>query len=130
MNFFYYKLAAAASFFSVSAINMFFSQPVLAAISCESGTISRYANGSLRYCLLARDTKVRIGNNRVGTSIFPCKAKTYISFAEKSEFQRCTLSEDIRIIENNSVRTCPKDDIVSVSILNDGKDLSVDCRRD
>ncbi|MEM6751407.1 MAG: hypothetical protein AAF630_00230 [Cyanobacteria bacterium P01_C01_bin.38] len=129
MNFLYHKLAAVSSFISISAINIFLSQPALSAVSCEARTISRYPNGSLYYCVLARDTKVRMGNNRVGTSIFPCKAKKYIMFAEKAEFKECTLSEDIKIIENNSVRTCPKDYIVSVSTLNDGKDLSIGCRR-
>ncbi len=129
MNFFYHKLAAVASFLSISAINLVFPAPALSAISCESGTINRHANGSLQYCLLAFDTKITISNNRVGTSIFPCKAKTYIMFAANSQFQHCTLSEDIKIRESNSVRTCPKDYIVSVSTLDDGKDLSVECRR-
>ncbi len=128
MKFFNHKLAAVASLFSISAISILIPQPVLAAIYCEAGTINRHPNGSLAFCMLARDTKVRIGNNRVGTSIFPCKAKNYISFAEKAQFESCKLSEDIKIRENNSVRTCPKDYIVSVSILNDGKNLSVKCR--
>ena len=129
MKFFNCKLATIASFFSISAINLIFPAPAMSAISCEAGTIYPHANGSLAFCMLARDTKVRISNNRTGTSIFPCKAQTYISFAENSQFERCTLSEDIKIRKSNSVRTCPKDYIVSVSILDDGKELSVRCDR-
>ncbi|WP_414620087.1 hypothetical protein [Calothrix sp. CCY 0018] len=129
MIFFNHKLAAVSSFVSISAINIFFPQPALSAISCEASTINRHANGSLQYCVLARDTKITISNYRTGRSTFPCKAQKYIMFAEKSEFQTCTLSEDIKIIENNSVRTCPKDYIVSVSTSNDGKDLSIRCSR-
>ena len=129
MIFFNHKLAAVSYFVSISAINIFFSQPALSAISCEAGTISRYANGSLQSCVLARNTKVRISNNRVGTSIFPCKAENYISFAEKSQFKSCKLSEDIKIRKGNSVETCKTDYTVSVSIVNDGKDLSITCRR-
>lgn len=128
MKFFNHKLAAVSSFVSISAINIFFSQPVLSAVSCEAGTINRHTNGSLRYCILARDTKITMSNYRTGRSIFPCKAKSYVMFAEKSDFQTCTLSEDIKIREGNSVRTCPKDYIVSVSTSNDGKDLSIDCK--
>jgi hypothetical protein len=129
MKFLNYKLAAVSSFLSISAINLVVSQPALSAISCEAGTIIRHPNGSLQYCLLAFDTKITISNNRVGTSIFPCKTKTYISFEENSQFESCTLSEDIKIRESNYVRTCPKDYIVSVSTLNDGKDLDIKCRR-
>ncbi len=129
MIFFNHKFAAVSSFVSISAINIFLSQPALSAISCEAGTINRHANGSLYSCVLARDTKITISNYRTGRSIFPCKAQKYIRFAEKSEFQTCTLSEDIKIIENNSVRTCPKDYIVSVSTSSEGKNLSVGCQR-
>lgn len=129
MKFFNHKLAAVSSFMSISAINIFFSQPALSAISCEAGTINRHANGSLSFCVLARDTKITISNYRTGRSIFPCKAKSYVMFAEKSEFQRCRLSEQIKIREGNSVTTCPKDYIVSVSTSNDGKDLSIRCNR-
>ncbi len=129
MKFFNHKLAAVGSFFSIGAINLVFSQPAMSAISCEAGTINRYPNGSLLHCILARDTKVTINNNRTGRSIFPCKAQTYIMFAEDSQFERCTLSEDIKIRKSNSVRNCPKDYIVSVSTLDDGKDLNIECRR-
>ncbi len=128
MKFFNHKLAAISYFISISAINIFFPQPALSAISCEAGTIYRHANGSLYYCILARDTKITMSNYRTGRSIFPCKAKRYIMFAEKSEFQECMLSEDIKIRENNYVRTCPKDYIVSVSTSNEGKKLSISCR--
>jgi hypothetical protein len=130
MKFFHRKLVAVASFLGISTINLIFSGAAISAVSCEAGTISRHPNGSLQYCLLAFNTKITISNNRVGTSIFPCKAKTYISFAQNSQFERCTLSEDIKIRENNFVRTCPKDYIVSVSILNDSKELSIECLPD
>ncbi|MEA5598527.1 hypothetical protein [Rivularia sp. UHCC 0363] len=129
MKYFNCKLTTVASFLSVSAINLVFSQPAISAVSCESGTIVRHSNGSLAYCVLARDTKVSISNPQIGTSIFPCKAKKYITFAQKSQFEECTLSEDIKIIQNNSVQTCPEDFIVSVSTSSDGKNLSIGCRK-
>lgn len=129
MKFFNHKLAKVASFFSISAMSLVFSQPALSAVSCEAGTISHYPNGSLASCVLARETKVTISNNRVGTSIFPCKAKNYISFAEKSQFQSCKVSEDIKIRKANSVQTCPEDYIVSVLTFSDGNNLSIRCNK-
>ena len=78
------KLAAVVSFFRISTINLVFSQPAISAVSCEAGTINRHKNGSLTSCILAKNTKVRISNNRIGNSIFPCQAKKYISFSQKS----------------------------------------------
>ncbi|MBE9212234.1 hypothetical protein IQ247_05835 [Plectonema cf. radiosum LEGE 06105] len=129
MKYFNRKLTKVASFLSFSALNLVFSQPAISAVSCEAGTISRHSNGSLAYCVLARDTKVTVSNSQIGTSIFPCKAKNYIIFAEKSEFQRCTLSEDIKIININSVQTCAEDFIVSISTSSDNKNLSINCER-
>ncbi|MBF2017545.1 MAG: hypothetical protein IGS23_20535 [Rivularia sp. T60_A2020_040] len=129
MKYFNRKLIKFASFLSVSAINLVFSQPAISAVSCEAGTISRHSNGSLAYCVLARDTKVTVSNPQIGTSIFPCKAKNYITFAEKSEFQKCTLSQELKIIKTNSVQTCPKDFIVSISTSSDGKNISIGCER-
>ena len=130
MKFFNRKFALIASFCSIPMINLFFYQPAIAAISCEAGTIYRHANGSLSFCLLARNTKVTIRNNRIGTSIFPCKAKNYISFAENSQFQSCILSKKIKIREKNSVRTCLKDYKVSVSTSSDNKRLFIQCYPD
>ncbi|BAY86511.1 hypothetical protein NIES267_60200 [Calothrix parasitica NIES-267] len=126
MQFLNHKLIGVASFFTFSVINVIFSQSAVSAVSCEAGTINRYSNGSLKYCILARDTKVRIGNNQSGTSIFPCKVGNYINFTEKSQFQRCKLSEEIKIKTGNSVTICPTDYNVSVSTLDDGK-MSVEC---
>ncbi|MEO0842363.1 MAG: hypothetical protein AAF063_26140 [Cyanobacteria bacterium J06643_5] len=126
MKFFSHKLIGAACFSTVSMTNLIFSQPAVSAVSCEAGTIIRHANGSLRFCVLTRDTKVRIGSNQLGTSIFPCKAKEYINFTEKSQFERCKLSEKIKIKAGNSVRTCAKDNTVLVSTPENGK-ISIEC---
>ena len=128
MKFFNYKLIGVACFSTFSITNLIFSQPAVSAVSCEAGTIGRHANGSLRFCVLARDTKVRIGSNQLGTSIFPCKAKEYINFTEKSQFERCKLSEKIKIKTSNSVTSCLIDYKVSVSTSDDGK-ISIDCSR-
>jgi len=132
MNFLNHKVIGVASFSAVSTINvilnLIFSQPAISAVSCEPGNISRYGNGSLKSCVLARDTKARIGSNQAGISIFPCKAKKYITFTEKSQFQSCTLAEGIKIRRGNSVTSCLTDYIVSVSTSSDGK-LSIECSR-
>lgn len=129
MIFLNHKLAKIACFLSISGINLIFAQPGISAVSCEAGTISRYPNGSLKSCVLASDTKVTMTNSGIGRLIFPCKAKNQIIFTEKSQFQRCKLSRDIKIKKNNSVRTCPKDYIVTVNTSNDGKNLSIKCQR-
>ncbi|WP_044291310.1 hypothetical protein [Rivularia sp. PCC 7116] len=129
MKFFNCKLFTVASFLGVSTINLFFSQPALSAVSCERGTIVRHRNGSLASCILSRDTRVKISNNRVGSFTFACKAKNVIEFAQKSQFESCKLAEDIRIRKGNSVETCKKDKIVSVSTSGDSKNLSIYCRR-
>lgn len=128
MKFLNHKLIGVACFSAFSAINLVFSQPAVSAVSCESGTIKRYSNGSLKDCILAKDTKVRIGNNQLGTSIFPCKAKEYINFTEKSQFEECKLSEEIKIKTGNSVTSCLTDYKVSVSTSDEGK-ISVECSR-
>ncbi|MGD1910536.1 MAG: hypothetical protein ACFB2X_06685 [Rivularia sp. (in: cyanobacteria)] len=97
MKLFNSKLANAAYFFSISAINFIFVQPAISAVSCEPGTINRYPNTSLASCLLARDTIVKISNPQIGKLSFPCKAKEQIVFAQKSQFQSCKLSENIKI---------------------------------
>mgnify|MGYP001790735672 CR=1 FL=1 len=126
MNFLNSKLIGVVCFSTFSAINLIFSQPAVSAVSCEAGTILRHSNGSLKDCVLARDTKVRIGSNQLGTSIFPCKAGNNIIFTEKSQFQRCRLSEEIKIKTGNSVASCPTDNYVSVSTSDDGK-ISIEC---
>ena len=128
MKFLNHKLIGVAYFSAFSAISLAFSQPAVGAVSCEAGTINRYSNGSLDSCILARDTKIRIGNNQSGTSIFPCKAKEYINFTEKSQFEDCKLSEEIKIKTGNSVTSCLIDYKVSVSTSDDGK-ISIDCSR-
>jgi len=125
MNLLNRKLVAASYFLSIFAINLFFPQPAISAVSCKTGTISRDSNGSLDYCLLARDMKIRIGG-----AIFPCKAKKYISFAKKSQFESCTLSQDIKIRKGNSIQSCKTDYIVLVSTQDDGKNISISCKRD
>ncbi|MDY6900833.1 MAG: hypothetical protein SWZ49_22545 [Cyanobacteriota bacterium] len=122
MIFFNYKLVAVSSFFAVCTINILFSKPALSSVSCKAGTISRYSNGSLNSCLLARDIEIRIGG-----AIFPCKAKKYISFTEKSRFKSCTLSQDIKIRKGNSVQSCKRNYIVSVSTPEETKNLSASC---
>lgn len=129
MKYFNRKLTKVAYFLSFSALNLVFSQPAISAVSCEAGTITSHSNGSLAYCVLARDTKVTVSNPQLGTSIFPCKAKNYIKFAENSQFQRCTLSQEIKIIKTNSIQTCPEDFIVSISTSSDGKNISIRCDR-
>ncbi|MEO1428957.1 MAG: hypothetical protein AAFV71_07815 [Cyanobacteria bacterium J06633_8] len=127
MKFLSCKLFTVASFFGVFTINLFFSQPALSAVSCERGTIRHFKNGSLASCILSRDTRVNISNNRVGTFTFPCQAKNFIEFGQKSQFKSCKLAKDIRIRKGNSVETCKKDKIVSVSTSGDGKKLSISC---
>ena len=126
MKFLNHKLIGVAYFSAFSAVSLAFSQPAVGAVSCEAGTIFRHSNGSLKDCVLARDTKVRIGSNQLGTSIFPCKAGNDISFTEKSQFQRCRLSEEIKIKTGNSVASCPTDNYVSFSTSNDTK-ISIGC---
>ena len=128
MKFLNHKLIGVAYFSAFSAISLAFSQPAVGAVSCEAGTILRHSNGSLKDCVLARDTKVRIGSNQLGTSIFPCKAGNNIIFTEKSQFEDCKLSEEIKIKTGNSVTSCLIDYKVSVSTSDDGK-ISIDCSR-
>ena len=129
MIFFDIKLAGVVSFFSIAAINLVFPKPAFSAISCETGTISRYSNGNLAFCVLARDTRVTVSNAGIGRISFPCKAKNYIVFTEKSQFKRCKIYRDIKIRQGNSTQSCSKDSIVLVSPSSDGKNLSIRCKR-
>ncbi|MEO1374074.1 MAG: hypothetical protein AAFW70_07110 [Cyanobacteria bacterium J06635_10] len=127
MKLFNSKLATVAYFFGISAINFIFVQPAISAVSCEPRTISRYSNGSLASCILARDTRVTVSNSQIGILRFPCKAKKYIMFAENSQFQGCKLSEDITIRKTNSMDICPKDYTVLLSTVSEDQNLSIEC---
>ncbi|MEM7714768.1 MAG: hypothetical protein AAF349_14530 [Cyanobacteria bacterium P01_A01_bin.68] len=45
MKFLNHKFIGVAAFSTFSAINFIFSQPAVAAVSCEAGIINRYSNG-------------------------------------------------------------------------------------
>ncbi|MBD2496804.1 hypothetical protein [Nostoc sp. FACHB-280] len=111
---------------SFLTINFGISSPAEAAISCETGTVVYHPNNSLATCSLAQNINVQVSSPTIGTSNFPCKAKSYIVFDEKGQFNSCELSEEIQIRTGNVVETCPAEYKVRVSFSNQGV-LSINC---
>jgi len=111
------------------SIDLGISLPAQAAISCEPGTVSYYPNNSLATCLLAQNVNVQVTSSVSGTANFPCKAKNYIVFDVKGQFNRCELSNEIQIRNGNLVKTCPADYKVQVAVSDTGI-LSIACSPD
>ncbi|MEH2008024.1 hypothetical protein [Nostoc sp.] len=88
-------LAVLTSTFGLFSINFAVSLPAQASVTCESGTILNYPNGSLETCVLGQDTTVQVSSPSTGSSNFECKAQQSISFDEKAQFQSCQLSQEI-----------------------------------
>jgi hypothetical protein len=127
------KLSSPAlAFFTTSlglfTINLAISPPAQASIVCEPGTITNYANGSLKSCVLGQDTTLQVSSARSGTANFRCKAQADISFDDKGQFNSCQLSQDIQIRQGNAVETCPAEYWVNFPSSSDGN-LSISCRR-
>ncbi|MBU7587034.1 MAG: hypothetical protein KAF91_29990 [Nostoc sp. TH1S01] len=111
---------------SLLTINFSISLPAQAAISCETGTVTYHPNNSLATCSLAQNVNVQVYNPVAGTSNFPCKAKSYIVFDEKGQFNSCELSEKIQIRTGNVVETCQAEYKVRVAVSDKGV-LSITC---
>ena len=115
------------SAFGLVTINFGISLTAQAAISCESGTVNYYPNGSLATCLLTQNVNVEVSSSFWGTSNFPCKAKNYISFDQKGQFYSCQLSKEIQIKSGNVVDTCAAEYQVQVTVLDTGV-LAITCQ--
>lgn len=115
-----------ASSLSLITINFSLPQSAHASVSCEYGTVSSYPNGSLANCLLSQNTTVQVSTYSAGTSTFYCKAKSPIYFDDKGQFQHCQLSEEIQIRQGNSMKICPAESHVYVSISEQGSQ-SITC---
>ncbi|MBD2210064.1 hypothetical protein H6G64_08690 [Calothrix sp. FACHB-156] len=122
------KLGIFTSSLGLFTLSFVISLPAKAAIVCEIGTINNYSNGSLATCILSHDINLQISNSRTGGSNFSCKAKSYIFFDDKGQLKSCQLSEEMKIIQGNSVETCPAEYRVDIAIAQDGS-LVVDCQR-
>jgi hypothetical protein len=121
-------LVSLISSIGVLTINLIFILPAKANVACEAGTISYYPNNSLAKCVLTQDTTVQISMIQSGVSNFPCKAKNYIFFDDRGQFEGCQLADDIKITRNSSLETCAKDYMIAVSPLENGKQ-SIICRQ-
>jgi hypothetical protein len=119
-------LTVVVSSVSLLSINFLVSLPARASVVCESGTITNYQNGSLASCILGQDTTVQVYTHNAGTSNFYCQAKKPISFDDKAQFQTCYLSQEIKLIKNNLVESCPAEYRVSTVISNNGIE-SISC---
>ncbi|MBE9053689.1 hypothetical protein IQ243_25470 [Nostocales cyanobacterium LEGE 11386] len=126
MKFSYQALAFSIYVWGLLTIGFAIFLPAQAAIACEPGTISNYANNSLAACNLDQDMTVQLFSSSAGTSSFYCRAKKYIFFDDKGQFQSCQLAQDIQIRQANSITTCPAEYRVYVSVLNNGI-LSINC---
>ncbi|MBN3883171.1 MAG: hypothetical protein V7K64_24735 [Nostoc sp.] len=112
----------------LSTINFAFTLPAQAGVECEAGNMIYYPNGSLLTCILEQNITVQVSSSLSGTSNFPCRGKSYISFNEKGQFHTCELADDIQIKTGNSVEICPAEYRIYVSTSDDGK-KSVICRQ-
>lgn len=122
------ELGIFTSSLGLLTLSFVISLPAKAAIGCETDTINNYSNGSLATCILSHDINLQISNSRTGGSNFSCKAKSYIFFDEKGQLKSCQLAEEIKIIQSNSVETCPAEYRVDIAIAQDGS-LAIDCHR-
>lgn len=111
-------LAVLTSTFGLFSINFAVSLPAQASVTCESGTISNYSNGSLASCVLGQDTTVQVSGLSSGSSNFECQRQQYISFDENAQFKSCQLSQEIKLIKDNSTETCPAGSKVELSATN------------
>lgn len=119
-------IAVVASSVSLLSINFVVSLPAHASVACESGTVTNYQNGSLASCILGQDTTVQVYSPSTGTSNFYCQAKKPISFDDKGQFQTCYLSQEIKLIKNNLVESCPAEYRISTVISSNGIE-SISC---
>jgi hypothetical protein len=119
-------LAVLTSTFGLFSINFAVSLPAIASVTCESGTISNYSNGSLASCILGQDTTVQVSGLSSGSSNFECLAQQSISFDEKAQFKSCQLSQEIKFTKDNSTETCPAGYKVYVSVSTNGTQ-SISC---
>lgn len=111
-------LAVLTSTFGLFSINFAVSLPAQASVTCESGTILNYLNGSLETCVLGQDTTVQVSGLSSGSSNFECQGQQSISFDEKAQFKSCQLSQEIKIIKDNSTETCAAGSKVELSATN------------
>jgi hypothetical protein len=113
-------------YFGLFAVNTIFAAPAKAQISCQSGTVRQYPNGSTESCILSSDVTVQVSNARASNFIFPCKGDYYIFFDAQGQFQSCVLSAPLEIRTSNTSQICPAESRVSIS--NDGNQ-AVTCRQ-
>lgn len=113
-------LAVLTSSLALFSINFAVSLPAQASVTCESGTIVNYQNGSLETCILGQGTTVQVSSPSTGLSNFECLAEKSISFDEKAQFQSCQLSQETPLRTGNSVETCPAEHKVNVSVSSNG----------
>lgn len=98
-------------------------QTAEAGVSCQAGTTSNYANGSLQSCILDFHVNIGLSNN-----YFYCSQDSHIHFDLKVQFQSCTLLQELRLRKGNEVVTCPTNAKVYVEILDSGNQ-EIDCSR-
>ncbi len=128
MRFYSHSWAFLTYSWGLLTISFAVSLPAQASIVCEPGTIINYTNNSLAGCILGQDMTVQLSSANAGTSNFPCRAKSYISFDDKGQFQSCQLAQEIEIKQGNSITKCPADYRVSVSVSENGI-FSINCSR-
>ncbi|MDB9371819.1 hypothetical protein [Nodularia sphaerocarpa] len=126
MKFYSQSLAFLTYSWGLLTISVAVSLPAQASIVCEPGTIINHTNNSLAACVLGQEMTVQVSSANAGTSNFDCRAKSYISFDDKGQFQSCQLAQEIEIKQGNSLTKCPEDYRVSVSALTNGN-LSINC---
>ncbi|QIR40074.1 hypothetical protein HCG51_27425 [Tolypothrix sp. PCC 7910] len=121
-------LAVFTASWGLFSINLVMCIPAQAAIFCETGTITNYFNDSLATCILSQDVSLQISIPKTGIFKFHCKAKNYIFLDEKGQLKSCQLAEEMKIVQSNSLETCPAEYRVDIAIAQDSS-LVVDCQR-
>ena len=107
---------------SLLGVNLTLTQSAKASISCETGTMSNYSNGSLSSCVLQVGMNAALNNN-----VFNCKQGNRISFDDKGRFTSCVLSTSLQLRNGNDLKTCEADYPMYVSVAEEGPQ-SISCQ--
>ena len=117
------RIALIAPTAGLFGLSISYSQPAVAAISCQSGTAVYHDNNSLAGCFLGSNTNVQVSGNN-----FSCGEGEPIYFTGEGQFSSCTLFQPLTIQRGHEVETCPVNAKVSFSMSQDGNH-SITCKR-
>lgn len=101
---------------SLSLLVLVVPHPALASISCKSGTISAFGNGSVQSCVLEQTM-----NMNTGVFSFECQHGQSISFDVRARLVGCTLDSSFSIRQKDgSILNCQPGSPVNISYQDDG----------